>query len=145
MIEVPEGSPVELDLRLESVVEGVLVSGSATVQVRGECVRCLAELATSREIELQELFVYPSSEVGEDEAGRLQGDLIDVEPLLRDRVVVELPFRPLCRSECLGLCPQCGVDLNADPDHQHESPADSRWARLASFPPPGASTYDEER
>ena len=104
VIGVPPGSPIELDLRLESVVEGVLVTGTASVTLRGECVRCLAEISDSLEIDLQELFVYPESEATEDEASRLEGDLIDLEPLLRDEVVLDLPFQPLCRDDCAGLC-----------------------------------------
>lgn len=145
VIEVPPGSPVELDLRLESVVEGVLVTGSATVQLRGECVRCLTEIIRAQEIEVQELFVYPGSDAGEDEASRLTGDKIDLEPLLRDDVVVDLPFQPLCREDCRGLCVECGADLNADPDHQHDDPADSRWAGLAGFEARRGDTYDEDR
>ena len=94
VIGVPPGSPVELDLRLESVVEGVLVTGTATVEVRGECVRCLGEVSGQLEVDIQELFVYPGVEPDDDLASRLQGDLIDLEPLLRDEVVLDLPFQP---------------------------------------------------
>ena len=130
VIGVPPGSPIELDLRLESVVEGVLVTGSATVDVAGECVRCLTPISDSLEIDIQELFVYPNSEATEDEASRLEGDLIDLEPLLRDDVVLELPFQPLCREDCAGLCAECGANLNTDPEHTHEEPIDPRWAGL---------------
>jgi uncharacterized protein len=140
VIGVPPGSPVELDLRLESVVEGVLVSGVATVELRGECVRCLTEVSDSLEIDVQELFVYPESEAGEDEASRMEGDLIDLEPLLRDGVVLDLPFQPLCREDCLGLCTECGADLNADPAHSHEAPLDPRWAALRGLDG-GADVY----
>lgn len=130
VIGVPPGSPIELDLRLESVVEGVLVSGTATVVVAGECVRCLTPISDELEIDVQELFVYPNSEASEDEASRLEGDLIDLEPLLRDDVVLELPFQPLCREDCAGLCVECGANLNNDPDHSHEAPIDPRWENL---------------
>jgi len=112
VIGVPPGSPVELDLRLESVVEGVLVTGTATVEVRGECVRCLGEVSGQLEVDIQELFVYPGVEPDDDLASRLQGDLIDLEPLLRDEVVLDLPFQPLCRDNCRGLCLECGANLN---------------------------------
>jgi len=130
VIGVPPGSPIELDLRLESVVEGVLVSGTATVDVAGECVRCLTPISDSLEIDIQELFVYPNSEATEDEASRLEGDLIDLEPLLRDDVVLELPFQPLCQDDCAGLCVECGANLNTDPDHAHDEAIDPRWAGL---------------
>ena len=130
VIGVPPGSPVELDLRLESVVEGVLVSGLATVQLRGECVRCLGEVSEELEIDVQELFVYPESDATDDEASRLEGDLLDLEPLLRDGVVLDLPFQPLCREDCEGLCVECGANLNDDPQHTHDAPLDPRWEKL---------------
>lgn len=130
VIGVPPGSPIELDLRLESVVEGVLVSGVATVVIAGECVRCLTGISDELEIDVQELFVYPDSEAGEDETSRLEGDLIDLEPLLRDDVVLELPFQPVCREDCAGLCADCGADLNVDPDHTHGAAIDPRWETL---------------
>ena len=130
VIGVPPGSPVELDLRLESVVEGVLVSGFATVQLRGECVRCLGEVSEELEIDVQELFVYPESDATDDEASRLEGDLVDLEPLLRDGVVLDLPFQPLCREDCEGLCVECGANLNDDPQHTHDAPLDPRWEKL---------------
>ena len=130
VIGVPPGSPVELDLRLESVVEGVLVSGLATVQLRGECVRCMGEVSEELEIDVQELFVYPESDATDDEASRLEGDLVDLEPLLRDGVVLDLPFQPLCREDCEGLCVECGANLNDDPQHTHDAPLDPRWEKL---------------
>lgn len=132
VIGVPPKSPIELDLRLESVVEGVLVSGTAVVQLEGECVRCLTEIFDETEIDVLELFVYPDREVEEDEASRLVGDLIDLEPLVRDAVVLDLPFQPLCQDNCAGLCATCGADLNQNPNHGHETPIDPRWERLSS-------------
>ena len=142
VIGVPVGSPVELDLRLESVVEGVLVTGAATVAISGECVRCLGTIVDGLEIEVQELFVYPGNEAAEDEASRLEGDLIDLEPLLRDAVVLELPFQPLCSPDCAGLCPQCGADLNDHPGHSHEVAPDPRWAALRRLEGGDRQTYD---
>jgi uncharacterized protein len=133
VIAVPAKSPIELDLRLESVVEGVLVTGTALVQLEGECVRCLTEISDETEIDVMELFVYPGSEATEDEASRLVGDLLDLEPLVRDAVVLDLPFQPLCTDNCAGLCVTCGADLNKQPDHGHEAPIDSRWERLTSL------------
>ena len=133
VIAVPPGSPIDLDLMLEAVVEGVLVTGSASVQLRGECVRCLTEVSDEIVVDLQELYVHPGSEADEEEAGRLEGDLIDLEPLFRDAVVLDLPFQPLCRIECRGLCAECGADLNADPDHGHDAPFDPRWAKLSAL------------
>ena len=142
VVGVPEGSPVELDLRLESAVEGVLVTGTAQVQLKGECVRCLTGISDEMEIEVMELFVYPESEATEDEASRLVGDLIDLEPLVRDAVVLDLPFQPLCRDDCAGLCVTCGADLNSDPDHHHEKPIDPRWERLTVLDGQSAKSYN---
>jgi DUF177 domain-containing protein len=142
VIGVPEKSPVELDLRLESVVEGVLVTGTAQVQLQGECVRCLRDISDELEIDVMELFVYPGSEATEDEASRMVGELIDLEPLVRDAVVLDLPFQPLCRDDCAGLCVVCGADLNSDPGHSHETPVDPRWERLTSLDTSSEKTYN---
>lgn len=136
VLGVAEGSPVELDLRLEAVMEGVLVTGSATVELDGECVRCLEQISDEVEVTFQELYVYddvrqpPSEEEG---VSRLEGDLLDLEPQLRDAVVLALPFQPLCRDDCPGLCIECGARLADDPDHQHEAPIDPRWAGLTDY------------
>ena len=142
VIGVPAGSPIELDLRLESVVEGVLVTGTAEVELHGECVRCLSAVEDRVEVDLQELYVYPGSGAEEEEASRLVGDLIDLEPVLRDAVVLELPFQPLCRPDCAGLCPQCGANLNDDPGHEHGPDNDPRWDALLRFERSDQQTYD---
>ena len=142
VIGVPPGSPVAIDVRLESVVEGVLVTGTARVGVAGECVRCLVPISDELEVEIQELFVHPASEVNDDEASRLQGDLIDLEPLLRDEVVLDLPFQPLCREDCAGLCTICGANLNDHPDHEHDVVVDPRWEALRSFEGEDGESYD---
>jgi len=142
VIGVPAGSPVGLDLRLESAVEGVLVTGTAQVELRGECVRCLSPVEDRIEVDLQELYVYPGSEAAEEEASRLEGDLLDLEPVLRDAIVLELPFQPLCRPDCAGLCPECGANLNDEPDHQHGADNDPRWDALLKFERDDQQTYD---
>ena len=142
VIGVPHGSPVELDLRLESAVEGVLLTGTAQVELRGECVRCLSPVEDRIEVDLQELYVYPGSEAAEEEASRLEGDLLDLEPVLRDAIVLELPFQPLCRPDCAGLCPECGANLNDDPTHEHGGDHDPRWAALLKFEQGSQQTYD---
>ena len=142
VIGVPPGSPVELDLRLESVIEGVLVTGTATVELRGECVRCLGEVSEQLEVDVQELFVHPESDATEEEASRLEGDLLDLEPLLRDGVVLDLPFQPLCREDCQGLCAECGANLNDDPAHTHEAALDPRWEKLRRLEGDDGGSYD---
>jgi DUF177 domain-containing protein len=133
VIGVPEGSPVDLELLLESVLEGVLVSGTAAVRLVGECARCLDPVTDKMTVELQELYAYPESDVREDEASRLEGDLLDLEPVLRDAVVLALPFRPVCAEDCAGLCPECGAQLKNEPGHHHGVPVDPRWAALADL------------
>jgi uncharacterized protein len=140
VLGVPEGSALELDLRLESVVEGVLVSGTVTSTVTGECVRCLDPVSRHLEVDVQELWTHQSRDAGRsapageeadetDELPRLDGDLLDLEPVLRDAVVLALPLQPLCRDDCPGLCSECGARLADDPGHAHDT-ADPRWAAL---------------
>jgi uncharacterized protein len=140
VLQVPEGSPVELDLRLEAVMEGVLVTGTAHASLAGECARCLEPISATQnqqsiDVRFQELFVYEDHALpGEDdEVSTLQDDLVDLEPLLRDAVVLALPFQPLCQDDCPGLCPDCGARLADDPDHTHEEPIDPRWAALTEL------------
>ncbi|HVF06293.1 MAG TPA: DUF177 domain-containing protein [Frankiaceae bacterium] len=130
MIGVPTGAGLVLRLRLEAVMEGVLVSGTVTGPLAGECGRCLEPVTSSVEVDLQELYAYPGSETTEDEAGRMDGDLLDLEPALRDAVVLALPLTPLCREDCGGLCAVCGARKD-DVDCGHdEAPVDPRWAAL---------------
>lgn len=133
VIGVPEGAPVELDLRLEAVIEGVLVTGTAYAPLVGECVRCLTEVTDEVEVDVQELFAYAESDADDEEASRLDGELADLEPVLRDAIVLELPFQPVCRPDCRGLCPDCGLDLNSVEQHSHDEAVDPRWAKLAQF------------
>ena len=137
VLGVPEGSTVDFDLRLEAVMEGVLVSGTASADLVGQCSRCLEPIEDSITVDLQELFVYdddhhgrPDGDDEDDGVSRLEGDLVDLEPLLRDAVVLALPFQPLCRDDCPGLCVECGARLADDPDHRHDDPIDPRWAAL---------------
>jgi uncharacterized protein len=133
VVSVPEGSDLQLELLLESVMEGVLVSGTVRGRTAGECVRCLDDVERDVEVRVQELYAYPGKSSSEDEDLReLEGDHLDLEPVLRDAVVPALPFQPVCRADCPGLCSQCGARLEEDPGHQHES-VDPRWAALTSL------------
>lgn len=135
LVGVQEGSLIELDLRLESVHEGILVSGTAGVEVTGECGRCLGPLRFDREVDIQELFFFGDAEslTEDDEVQyRVENEAIDLEPVLRDAVVTTLPFQPVCRVDCAGLCSECGARLDDDPDHHHEI-LDPRWSALAGL------------
>ena len=160
LVGVPVGAPIDLELRLEAVMEGVLVTGTAHAPVAGECSRCLDPVTGTIDVNLQELYAYPDpatgfgahrnghghghagggaggvrSETELDELPHLDGDRLDLEPMLRDEVVLALPIAPLCTPDCPGLCPTCGTRLaEAGPDHRHDD-LDPRWAvleRLAS-------------
>lgn len=130
VLGVPDGSPVVIDLRLESVTEGIVATGTVNAPVAGECVCCLDPIAYDAAVEFQELYVYPESEAEDDEAFRLDGDDLDLEPAVRDALVLALPFQPRCRPDCPGLCTVCGAHLADDPDHTHDERIDPRWAAL---------------
>ena len=124
---VPKGGLVELFLRLESVHEGIYVSGGLKTKATADCSRCLEPMSVPIQVDIQELFAY-SLEVEDDLV--IQDEQIDLEQVIVDSVVLNLPFTPICSSDCLGLCPECGVKMNENPDHQHEAPIDSRWSAL---------------
>lgn len=132
VVGIPEGAELELKLRLEAVMEGVLVSGTVSGVAVGECIRCLEEVRLPLETSIAELFSYPENRVAEDEdedVRLVEEDLINLEPALRDAVVLALPFQPVCQEDCPGLCSECGARLADHPGHQHEI-ADPRWAAL---------------
>jgi len=176
LARVPVGTDVHLDVKFEAVTEGVLVTGSATAPLAGECARCLAPLTSTVTASFTELYLYAdgsrrphdkhdkhdkydrhdkqdrhdrhgkhdrhdsrewfdeNTEQDDEELHYLDGDLLDLEPALRDAVVLALPMSPLCREDCPGLCVECGVRLaDAGPDHGHEDAPDPRWAGLKQF------------
>ena len=137
LVGVPEGAPLALDLQLQSVTEGVLVTGTVTAPLTGQCGRCLDPVSEDLRVDVCELFAYPNSSTDEtteeDEVHRIDGGLLDVEPVVRDAIVLGLPWKPLCRPDCAGLCPTCGQRLDDLPaGHTHEM-IDPRWAALARF------------
>ena len=141
LIAIQPGAGVDLDLRLESVSEGVLVTGTVHAPTRGECARCLTPISGEIEIELTELFAYPDSATEStteaDEVGLVVDDTVDLEQPIVDAVGLALPFAPVCSEDCPGLCPECGVALaSAGPEHRHDL-IDPRWAKLAALLPPG--------
>ncbi|HLS26744.1 MAG TPA: DUF177 domain-containing protein [Beutenbergiaceae bacterium] len=149
VIGVPAGRPIDLDLRLEAVMEGVLVTGVARAEASGECVRCLRPVAADVAVDATELFVYPgerhpeADDLGADETlPEVRADAIDMESTVIDAVVTSLPLRPLCDPGCPGLCPECGIHLDeAEPDHGHDR-TDPRWDALAALA--GVLQQDEQ-
>jgi uncharacterized protein len=130
-----EGADLLLDLRLESVVEGVLATGRVSGSLVGECVRCLDPVEVEVDADFQELYYYDLEDLTapeREEASAVVEELVDVEPLARDAVMLDLPLQPLCEPDCPGLCPQCGTPLAEDPEHGHES-IDPRWAALGAL------------
>ena len=124
------GAPVAGSLRAESVMEGILVTGTVTGRVAAECARCLRPLETDVTLEVCELFVGPGSEIPDDEAYRVAGTEIHLEPMLRDALTLALPLNPLCRRDCKGLCARCGADLYSGECACADDTTDPRWAPL---------------
>ena len=125
---VPKGQWLKLDVRLESVHEGILATGDVSTVAKTSCSRCLEDMNVDIDESFQELFVYGTP--GEDEFG-VNGDSIDLEQVVIDSVVLNLPFKPICSDDCLGLCAECGIKLSSAADHSHEAPVDSRFSALA--------------
>jgi uncharacterized protein len=169
VIALAAGCPIDLSLDLTAVGHGVLVNGQASYQLAGHCSRCLEPVAQPRQVRFQDLFVYqlgaaspihgsarPSRPAGQvrprprdDGAGLEQGEpaehgltdgfSIDIESLVRDAVLLDLPWTPLCRDDCAGLCAECGVNLNQHPSHRHADAFDARWTGLADWVASGES------
>ena len=121
---------VSARLRLESVVEGILVTGPTSAPVTFECARCLKEFGGTVELEVCELFAAPGHLDSEDDAYRVEGEEIDLEPMLRDAVTLALPLKPLCDPECRGLCAHCGKEMALHTEDCIEDGIDPRWAEL---------------
>ena len=141
VIGVQKGTPVVLDASLTSVEDGVLVRACTRVHIHGECVRCLRDLDEDRTIAFDELYLLPEARAAQIAQGDEEAEgfflvgptSLDLEPALRDALVLELPFRPLCRPDCAGLCSQCGERLDdLEAGHSHEV-LDPRWSALAGL------------
>jgi uncharacterized protein len=153
LVAVPAGDIIEIDMRLESVTEGVLLSADLYTVAKGECIRCLDPVEIIVERKIQELYRYePTSDKGgkrkkhsarndaSDEIDLdavdelwLEGNEMNLEAPIRDAIVLDLPVNPLCSQDCLGLCPDCGEKwANLPDEHIHEA-VDARWAGLAGL------------
>ena len=133
-----EGADLVLDLRVESVVEGMLATGRVSGSLVAQCVRCLDPVEVELDADFQELFYYGADDLTAEEAQEAQlvvEDLIDLEALVHDAVMLELPLQPLCEDDCPGLCAECGARLADDPEHRHEA-VDPRWAALSGLMQP---------
>ncbi|MDP9801622.1 uncharacterized protein J2S49_001698 [Arcanobacterium wilhelmae] len=132
MYQVAEGSPLGVDLTLQSVSEGVLVDGYVSAHAHGQCSRCLIDIDEDMNERISELVFYPEraaalEDEGDEEAEDfflIENDRIDLEPIIRDALVLSMPLQPLCQADCEGLCPVCGerwLDLPEDHEHLEEA------------------------
>lgn len=151
-VHVPPGSALVLDLDVDSVVDGLWVSGTAEVRVEAECVRCLDPVGFPLVADLEALYLaaavpqpghgrsdrHTTGRVGlaaddgsdDDEVFALDGDLLDLGQVVRDAVVLALPLQPLCSPDCAGL----RLDgSRVEPDEVVPEPVDPRWAALAGL------------
>ena len=139
---VPPEQPVHVDAELESVVEGLLVTGKLRATVTLRCVRCLREVEHDLEVDVRELFTGSGSRSAslqprddEDEGYTVAADdRLPLDTMVRDALVLAFPSFPLCRPDCAGLCPQCGADRNTtNCGHDGSGATDPRWAALAGL------------
>ena len=157
MARVPAGADLELDVQLEGVSEGVLVTATVTGPLAGECARCLEPFTSAIEGAVPGAVRAGRQNAVADQRTRRTYELdsyrldatglLDLEPALRDAVVLELPLSPLCEDGCLGLCSECGVRLaDAEPGHGHEQRG-AMWDVLKDFrveEPDGSPREEEE-
>jgi uncharacterized protein len=137
LVSVAAGDSVLVEVRLESVHEGVLASGRVETEYTGVCGRCLTDMAEPVEVEFQELFAYPGEEATDFE---VQDDHVDLETLVRDAIVLSLPFQPVCQPDCPGLDPATGERMTTSTGTEQREPLDPRWAALQGY----STDHDDE-
>ena len=118
-------TPVTGDLDVEGTSDGIVVSGKLSGGAEFTCARCLKSYEAGFEVVVSEVF---AEEPGDDEYGMDDPASVDLEPLVRDAVLLAMPFSPLCRTDCKGLCPSCGADRNLGECRCPETEIDPRWA-----------------
>jgi uncharacterized protein len=109
------------------VNEGIVLTGQVVAPWQGECRRCLRPVEGTLAAPVQEVF---EARPVEGETRLLDGAHVDVEPVAREAVLLELPLAPLCRDDCPGLCPRCGADLATSACGCADVEGDPRWAPL---------------
>lgn len=138
LLEIPAGEPIHAELNYQSVSEGVLVQGAVEAVAIGRCSRCLRDITEEMHEMVAELVFYPENKQaliaeGDEEAEdfpEIVDDRIDLEPILRDALVLAMPFTPLCEPDCAGLCPECGQPWRDLPEDHHHEQLDPRFAAL---------------
>lgn len=128
LARIPPGRPLRIELLLESIVEGVFATGSISGRVELSCARCLQPVERELRVEVAELFSHQPDE----DAYAIRDDTLDLEPMVRDAIVLALPFSPLCRPDCAGLCERCGGDRNRG-ECSCPPPIDPRFAVLSEL------------
>lgn len=124
---VDESEPVDVEVEAESLIEGIGVHGTVSGSFHVTCSRCLATYEQRFEQEVDEIFYFRE---GEEDAYKISGGEIDLEPMVRDAVVLAIPLRPLHKVDCRGLCPACGADRNVVDCGHREEMVDIRWTPL---------------
>lgn len=124
---VPEDAEVTVSVMLDAVPGGIVATGTVTAPWTGPCRRCLADASGIIHMEVREVF---EEDPDPEQTYPLHGDKLDLEPLVRDAVLLELPLAPLCRDDCAGICPTCGADRNVAPCRCEAATNDPRWAAL---------------
>ena len=121
--------PIDVDVHLEALSNGISVHGHASATWTGECRRCLTPLRERMRIDVDELYQVVTDS---PDAYAIENDQINLLPMVRENLLVAIPLGPLCREDCPGLCAECGALLALDPGHRHEQ-QDPRWAALGAL------------
>lgn len=140
--DVEPDAPVDVALRLESYLGGIRARGRVEVPWRGVCRRCSREVMGRSSLEVDERFVTPEGPA-DDESYPIEHNDVNLAPLVHDAVFLDLPLAPLCRDDCRGLCPVCGIDRNEDTCTCRE-PLDSRWATLDALRFAESESHDDD-
>lgn len=129
-------------LRLTRTPDGILADARLMLTVPEQCARCLTPFRQRVPMHIEEIY-YPTIDMesgralppAEDpEAFLIDGHhILDLSEPIRQYRWIEEQFAPLCREDCMGLCPLCGIDRNQDPQHTHETAVDERWSALAEL------------
>jgi uncharacterized protein len=136
---VDVGPHVTVVAIIERVVDGLLVRGTVTAPARVACARCLVERDGEVRADVVEMFTARVGAEDDVEPGYdIVDATIDLDTLIRDALAAVMPVRPLCRSDCAGLCPVCGADRNVAPCDGHPEQYDQRWAALSELRLPDA-------
>ena len=125
----PELIPVRLDVS-RTTASGYALRLRFAASLEGPCMRCLDPASPSFEVDAREVHL-PGG--GEDLTSPYMDEELDLATWARDALALTLPAQLTCREDCAGLCPQCGANLNEDPDHAHEAEPDTRWAKLSEL------------